>query len=318
MESSSRLEDVAAYAAAVRSALASLKPAERDVLLEDLDDHLAEVAADAEGSLEDRLGPPEQYANELISAYGVRPAGDRRRTPGEKLRQASAWLTATSFYRGVEAFLPQLRPAWWVLRGYLAVLIITALFSPGYLVGPLPNLSAKRGLAELVLMGAAVWLSVRIGQRRQSSTGLLSWATFTANGLIAIVGLAVLSGLARGATIQFVDAGPVTQSLSSGNAFGSGQVTNIYPYSTDGKPLTNVLLFDQDGHPVTMPQAGDPVSQFPNGADGQPITNAYPLKQHHADGSPLVAPRVAIPPWPSPTPSASINPTATPIPSATH
>ena len=318
MESSDRANEIAAYAGAVRGALASLKPAERDVLLEDLDDHLAEVAAESEGSLEERLGPPVQYANELISAYGARRPTEPRRSPADTLRRASAWLTATNFYRDLQAFVPQLRPAWWVLRGYLAVLIVTTVFSPGYLVGPIPNLGTKRGLAELVLMALAIWLSVRLGQRRHSSTGLVSWATFTANGLIAIVGLAVLSGMARGASIQVLDTTPVTQSFSNGTAFAAGQVTNIYPYSQDGKPLTNVLLFDQEGRPVIVPDNGDPVTRYPTGADGQPITNAFPLNQRHPDGSPVVAPRVAIPPWPSPTPSASPTPTASPAPSPTH
>ena len=314
MGSSNPSGDVSIYATAVRAALASLPASQRDVLLEDLDEHLAEVAAEGEGSLEARLGPPAQYAKELISAYGARPAADRRRSPADALRQAGAWLTATNFYRGLQAFLPQLRPAWWVLRGYLPVLILTAVFSPGYLVGPIPNLGSKRGLAELVLMAVAIWLSVRIGQRRRSSVGLAGWATFTANGMIAIFGLIVLSGMARGASIEVVNAGPTTQSMSSGTPFSTGDVTNIYPYSQDGKPLNNVLLFDQEGRPVTLPDTGDPVTQNPTGADGQPITNAFPLNQRHADGSAVVAPRVAIPPWPSPTPSASPTPTPTPSP----
>ena len=107
------------------------------------------------------------------------------------------------------------------------------------------------------------------------------------------------------------------QQLTTGTSFSAGQVTNIYPYTQDGKPLTNVLLYDQDGRPVTLPSNGpDPITQYPMGADGQPITNAYPLKQQHPDGSFLVPPRAAIPPWPSPSPSPS--PSASPTPSPTH
>lgn len=317
MESSNRPGDVSTYAAAVRAALAGLAPADREVLVEDLDGHLAEVAAEGEGSLEERLGPPEQYAKELVSAYGAKPTVPSQTTAIDNVRGAVAWLTGTNFYRALLAFLPQLRPAWWVLRGYLAVLILTAVFTPGYLIGPLPNLGTKRGLAELVLMAFAIWLSVRYGQRRTASAGLVRFVTWSTNGVIAIVALAVLGGMTRGA-IQVVDAGPVDQNLSSGATFGAGQVTNIYPYSSDGKPLTNVLLFDQDGRPLTLPGSGDPVSRYPVGADGQAITNAYPLNQRHVDGSPVVSPRVALPPWPSPTPSASTSPTAGPTPNATH
>jgi hypothetical protein len=43
--------EVATYAAKVRARLADLPAAEAEVLLEDLEQHLAEVAAEGEGSL---------------------------------------------------------------------------------------------------------------------------------------------------------------------------------------------------------------------------------------------------------------------------
>jgi hypothetical protein len=315
MDDNKQPTEVAAYAAAVRSTLVDLPPAERDVLLEDLDDHLAEVAAEGEGSLQDKLGPPAQYASELRTAYGSRPAAVRRTTAADDVRRAIAWLTATDFYRAVRAFLPQLRPAWWVLRGYLAVLVLAVLFSPGYGLGPLPNLTTKRGLVEFALALLAIWLSVRIGQRRQPAARFARLAAWWANGFIAIVALLVLSGMPNQPTIEVLGQGSpvVNQTLST--AFSVGQVTNIYPYTQDGKPLTNVLLYDQEGRPVTLPSTSpDPVTDYPNGADGQPITNAYPLHQHHLDGSAVVPPRVAIPPWPTPSPS----PSAMPSPSPTH
>ena len=60
--------DIAAYAAAIRAELAGLAPAERDTLLEDLEDHLAEVAAESGAPLAERLGPPAAYAAELVAA----------------------------------------------------------------------------------------------------------------------------------------------------------------------------------------------------------------------------------------------------------
>jgi hypothetical protein len=65
-------DDVSRYAAAVRAALADLDPGERAQLLEDLEGHLAEVAAETDGPLTDRLGPPEAYGAELRAAYGAR------------------------------------------------------------------------------------------------------------------------------------------------------------------------------------------------------------------------------------------------------
>ncbi len=69
------------YAAAVRGALSDLPAPARDQLLADLEDHLAEVAAESEQSLTDRLGTPEAYAAELRAAYGAAPGRRRSRRP---------------------------------------------------------------------------------------------------------------------------------------------------------------------------------------------------------------------------------------------
>jgi hypothetical protein len=65
-------DDVTRYAAAVSAALIDLAPAERAHLLDDLASHLAEVAAESDAPLPERLGPPEVYAAELRGAYGAR------------------------------------------------------------------------------------------------------------------------------------------------------------------------------------------------------------------------------------------------------
>ena len=63
--------EVREYLAAVSRELADLPADERDDLLEDLDSHLHEVIAEGEGSLEQRLGPPAQYAAELRASAGL-------------------------------------------------------------------------------------------------------------------------------------------------------------------------------------------------------------------------------------------------------
>ncbi|NUR87968.1 MAG: hypothetical protein HOY71_28110, partial [Nonomuraea sp.] len=106
------------YARAVRQALADHP--DREELVEDLDDHLAEIAAESDVPLEDRLGPPIAYAAELAAAYGGRPTTSRRRRLLGEVR-ASGW------YRRMAAFLPELRPGWWVLRGYVLAMLLLAL-----------------------------------------------------------------------------------------------------------------------------------------------------------------------------------------------
>jgi len=323
MASNQHADDVTIYAATVRARLADLPATERDALLEDLEQHLAEVAAEGEGSLVDRLGPPEGYAAELRAAYGAaQPSVPAAQTNGEHLvdivQAAAARIIAADWLRQIAAFLPDLRPAWWVLRGYLAALILTAAFSVGYGLGPIPNPITKRGLAEILAMGIAIWLSVRLGRRSLNLRQGVRFLAVSANVLIALVAVGVL-GQMHTFTYNYSDVtGNVTLQQAPFNAaFAAGPTTNIYPYSQDGKPLTNILLYDQDGQPITVEQS-EAQTSYPTGADGRAITNAYPLTQRHLNGDPVVAPRVAFPPWPAPSPSPSASPSPTPNPSPTR
>src|SRR5207253_11051308 len=92
MTSNDQAGDVATYAASVRTALSDLPSDQAEVLLEDLEDHLREIAADAGGPLAERLGPPEQYAQELRAAYGAAQAGSRRQEPAfDVVPRAVTW-----------------------------------------------------------------------------------------------------------------------------------------------------------------------------------------------------------------------------------
>ena len=311
MASNDPASDVASYAASVRAALSDLPSDQAEVLLEDLEDHLREIAADAGGPLSERLGPPDQYAQELRAAYGAAQTNRRRQDPIRDLRAVRDWVTRSQWYRQVRAFLPELRPAWWVLRAYLLVLALTAAFSPGDNLRPIPNPVSTRGILEILVAAVAIVLSVRLGRRRRALLRGGRLLTIGANVAIVLLALPVLISMGSFRVADFY-AQTVNQPLST----PSGIVTNIYAYSKDGKPLTDVLLYDQDGRPLTLDQnSGDVASVYPSGADGLPITNAYPLTQRHLSGDPVVAPRVAIPPWPAVSPTASASPTSSPSPS---
>src|SRR3989440_5749328 len=230
MASNDQADDVATYAASVRAALSNLPTDQSEVLLEDLEDHLREVAAEAEGPLAERLGPPEQYAQELRSAYGAAHAGGRRPTAAlHDLRRAVDWVTASAWYRQVRAFLPELRPAWWVLRAYLLVLVLAAAFSGGSNLGPIPNPATKRGLAEILVTGVAIWLSVRIGRRNRARPQPSRVLAVSANVLIAFAAVLVLAQMRSFPYSSSVDMTP-SQQPSFSTVFAAGQVTNIYPY----------------------------------------------------------------------------------------
>ncbi len=313
--------DVAAYAAAVRTALEDLPQGEREAPLEDLEDHLAEVAAESADPLETRLGTPADYAAELRFAYGIgRPDSA---VPGIFKRTFSpvrAWFDGSDSFQAVRAFMPELRPGWWVLRGYLVAVVLAVVFRNGNDVRPIPNPFSSHGLLEIVIAVVAIAVSVRIG-RGSVPAGrwrrLLAWAP---NAFIGLAGLAALGSMGTGYSWASSVGTAVPQELgpySSAAAFPGRVVTNIYPYRADGKPLQDVLLYDQNGQPLNVEaKAFGVTTQFPIAADGKPVLNEYPQKQTGPDGSPVTPPRVAIPPTspPSPAPTPSANPSPTPTP----
>ena len=314
MPDSKAANDVAAYVAAVRAALAPLPDAERESLLEDLESHLAEVAGESDQPLEVRLGQPEEYAAELRSAYGA--GSDSANKRPRKLFRERSWALikgalGTQAYQELRALLPELRPGWWVLRAYLAVLFLAFVFRDGANLRPIPNPFSSGGLLQIVATLVAVVISVRLGRRGMPVTRGWRWAAVAANVGIAVLTLPVLVSMGTGSSYVYsYDGGsdPYFSSVSAGYYPG---VTNIYPYSRDGKPLTDVLLYDQDGRPV-VPGKSDAVVDVPNGADGLPIPNAYPLSERDLNGVPIAPPRVALPPWPNSGSTASPTPTPSP------
>lgn len=171
------MNEVADYVARVRTALADLPPAARDELLEDLPEHLAEVAAEGEGPLADRLGPPAAYAEELRAAAGT-PTG-RRWRPTVDLRLRAAVDQVRARLRAVDStsgpligyekgsdFVRLLRPAWWVVRGYLVALTVAELPAKDS-IGLLPRIQAGDStLAGVVMLMAFVIGSIWLGHRQ--------------------------------------------------------------------------------------------------------------------------------------------------------
>ena len=313
MPNSSQANDVASYATAVRAALAALPDAERESLLEDLEDHLAEVASESDLSLDERLGKPEDYAAELQSAYGAGNdlSSTKRNRP---FRERTAALLKTALgnlpYSNMRSFLPELRPGWWVLRAYLAVLFLALVFRDGSNLTPIPNPFTSGGLLQIVATAIAIGISVRLGRRALPANRGWRWAVVGVNVAIAGLALPALASMGTGSNAYSYDysSDPYVSAASAGYLPG---VTNIYPYSRDGKPLRDVLLYDQDGRPL-VPDKTDIVVDVPNGPDGLPIPNAYPLNERQSNGDLVVPPRVALPPLQTSMPIPS--PTATPSP----
>lgn len=315
--------EVARYATAVRAAFADLPGPDRELLLEDLEDHLQEVAAEAGGPLEERLGRPEAYAAELRASAGLPGpgAGTRRRRSlrasavGDRLERLWGGARAHPAGGAVVEFLPELRPAWWVLRGYLAVqalAVATSLLVHGDgLSFPVPALFGSRVLGLLATV-AAVAASVALGRRRQAASRRVRGLTLAGNAALAIFALLVV--LELGANEASDDLyrpesvtsyrGPLDGLRSDGK-----EISNIFPFDADGKPLRDVYLIDQDGEPVVASSGDSPDLQreVPLDQDGNLVANRYPQVQHQVDPatgqrSPGPTPEFQPPPGPLRTP----------------
>jgi hypothetical protein len=319
MPDSKPANDVASYAADVRAALGHLPDAERDSLLEDLESHLAEVASESDLSLEERLGKPADYAAELKSAYGAGSAAveaKQRRLFRDRLWAMLRLVSGTQVYRELRALVPELRPGWWVLRAYLVVLVLAFMFRDGTNLRPIPNPFSRSGLLQILATFVAIVISVRLGRRGMPVNRVGRGAVQAVNAAIALFALPVLVSMGTGYMYAYTPTDSSNPYFSDASAGYYPGFTNIYPYSKDGKPLKDVLLYDQDGRPV-VPVPDGVVSDVPVGSDGLPIPNAYPLTQRDLKGDPIVTPRVALPPWQaastaSPTPTTSPTPARSP------
>jgi hypothetical protein len=353
--------DVAAFVAAVRARLGDLTEEEREELVGGLEADLAERLAEGETD----LGDPEAYATELRAAAGLevrrrrsgvlRPAV--RMTPAEITRELDrarrAWFALMARDGHVAAawdIVLAMRPAWWVLRAWLAVELLDRLVGPSEYATVMPSLGL--GVWGPLLLVVAVVVSVQLGRR-------VWWPASEADGslaarlvLLGLNGLAVvvlMSTVLGGWFIRPWDAhalanGEIYQQDNTPDEHGlmsdGHYVRNVFAYDAAGKPLTGVQLYDQKGRPLDLVQ--DPYIAFYGAADGRVLTypwlngsqqlwNVFPLPVRSQGGTerpdaawsssrpPALpgSPLAVVPPAALPTPAAAKEATAQPTPTAT-
>ncbi|MEV4272266.1 HAAS signaling domain-containing protein [Micromonospora aurantiaca (nom. illeg.)] len=302
-------QEITDYVDRVRAALADLPPAVRDELTEDLPEHLAEVAAEGEGALVDRLGTPEAYAAELRAAAGAgegrRPArfhrlAEARDQAATQIRLLDRQLGPVLGHETVSDFLRPLRPAWWLVRGWLAALLISVMVDggrPGLL--PRPNDNASAGL--LLLIGAVV-ASLWLGRRSAGFTGWPRRLHRLGTAALLLFGFAVLVDVDRNASSD-VYSGYEQTSVDR----RYDRIEDVFVYDQQGRLIRDAQLFDQNGVPIRL---GWPNCLDASGAVPAP-RNAYPycpeLAPFGAPASPSIAP-------PAPAPTGSATPTAPAMP----
>ncbi|HEY6595670.1 MAG TPA: hypothetical protein VI011_16465 [Asanoa sp.] len=309
-------QEIRAYADAVRRALADLPAKTRDELLDDLPDHLAEVAAEGEGTLVDRLGSPAAYAAEVRAAAGLRGPGPTGRSiddrliaawgdARDRLRVADRKLGPAIGYRSLSDYLRLLRPAWWVVRGYLAAMVV-AVITTGSAVGLLPRLGGST-LAAILILGMFVPASIWFGRREHRLARGPRFVVGLATAFLVLFGVV---GLLNVRSSGYGGGGEVYQP-TYGNPLDS--VQDVFVYDEQGNPLTNVRLFDQDGQPIRIGYPGW-CQTAEVGVDPRPV-EAQPAYPYCPDRAPYrIGPRAGVAADPTPTPSAAASVTATPAP----
>jgi hypothetical protein len=274
------------YLSGVERELADLPAEERVELLEDLALHLAALVEEGgrEQPWESRLGDPAAYARELRAAAGLPERPERRPSPVVAIRGLTLRLWSNGVARELRTFLPQLRPAWWILRGYLVVLLPSLRHVNHGSDFPVPAPAGSHAFGVLLTVLAVV-ASVALGRRRLPRIALVP--VLVGNLALVLLGLNLYDHAAVRLTHVRVVHGTV-QDYATGLAplvSRHGPVTNVLPYTADGKPLSGVLLFDQDGRPLLTalqqwwPDRCARVLAQPLAADHVAVRNSYP--QHY-------------------------------------
>lgn len=282
MNTSTIAPEIDAFARGVREALADLPAEEVDDLTEGLEADLAESLAE---DLRRTLPDPVAYAAELRLAAGLPGRAPAR---GSLAALADAWNGARTGIAAaiddnpglasVAEFLAVLRPAWWIVRAWLAAWLVAAFFG-------VENRYWFDGASWTVLVPFVV-VSVQWGRGRWGFPGLRGLVV-VGNVVAVLVLLPVLAAAQSwGGSGGDYDAGFADGSTSGrapdekGLWMNGEPLRNIYAYDAAGNKLAGVQLFDVDGTPL-VPQV-DPdqtsVQYTPATLEtGQQAFNVYPL-----------------------------------------
>jgi len=334
---------VSEFAAAVRAALLDLTPDEVDELTDGLEADLTDRLAESTAS---ELGDPVAYAEELRVAAGMphRPAAAPaaggalpswlnvvdalREAPREIVVAFREFGARHPSLRRMRDFVVTLRPLWWLFRAAVITALVVNILTPGWW-SPINGLTIAVGIAVLVI-------SVQFGRGRWLPFAWMRGLLLAVNVILVIAAPFVVAGVATAVNNGWYSTtyADDTADLSSSGLLENGdQVSNIFAYDAQGRPLTGVQLFDQDGKPLDLMAdasvpygyGGDSAYTVPSDAvTGRPGWNVFPLdhvtQNAIADDGTLKATAHRIPAEP---PFATVKPLAgsetapAPTPSAT-
>ncbi|MFI8414793.1 hypothetical protein ACIGB6_20295 [Paeniglutamicibacter gangotriensis] len=242
------IDAVRRFAAAVRTQLGDLPPAEVEDLTEGLEADLAERLAE-DGS---ELGDPAAYAEELRVSAGLGPgAGEAksepvRRSPSEFFAAELAQFRSHRTGASIVDFALAVRPAWWILRGAVAFTLLIQLFAGEFLLLP-------RNPLEFLAWAALLVASVQWGRKRWQGGPVGRKIVLGTSTLMAVLAIPFMGGWA--AMILDSTGNPAYAAdveTAQGLVLDGSGVSNIFPYDCSGAPMTNVQLFDQEGNKIAV------------------------------------------------------------------
>ena len=266
--------EVRLFVRAVRERLEDLTEEEREELVGGLDADINDLVE--ERGL-DALPAPGDYARELRAAAGFDP----EMRPVRTRRGGAAWVTGTldaahARWDALVSDLPGdpwglvqvLRPAWWILRAWVALQMVDLLWGGGSINLGLSVIPSLLGWGW-VLFAVASLVSIQVGRGKvwpgRPRGGAVGRLLLLAVNLLAACCLPVtFSSVATPASLtpylndgsdQTYDQGYADARRAHDRAgmYVDGHwVSNIYPYDAAGRPLVGVQLFDQTGQPVTV------------------------------------------------------------------
>ncbi len=260
--------EVEAFVREVRARLADLSDEEREDLLDGLEADLSDKLADGAA-----LGDPSAYAEELRGAAGlpVRARRRRLRRPGVRVTTASieadldrareGWLDLVQtrdWSRQAWEVLVAVRPAWWVLRAWIAVTLLDQMAGPWEYVTLLPTLGLPL-LGPAVLL-AAIVVSVLIGLGRLWPGSGPDRSVVARLLLVTLNATAVFTPLA-------LELNRPGQPLAEGSGYGAGyrdgarqpglrqdsdEVRNLFVYNANGRLVQGAQVFRGNGDPLLV------------------------------------------------------------------
>ncbi len=284
-------DEISQYVGEVEALLSDLDREELDDLIHDLELHLREIRAEADEPFTAVIGSPQEFAAELrqSAGFGVAPPapspgpGPVARMEARIARFVQAKLDGLRTHtwgRAVLDFLPELRPGWWVARGYLLALAVgwVTSESPLGLLG-IPRFGGSV-VAGLVATALLILFSIRWG-RGENQSWWRQVAVWIAGAIAVITAFVAANTLAAAGYHDDYYVGDV-DGVSIIEADWTILPANIHAYLPDGTPLDQVLLFNEAGDPVDLPESGFserlnvPFEAVPVEIEGRPVANLYP------------------------------------------